>query len=100
MSRIARGVLVTALSVAAVGTWLASRPARAQAQSRTAVDHAPRYQVNVVATGNQPGWLVLDTQTGAMELWQRDADAYEVTRYQFGGTTGAARQVPDPAPRR
>ena len=100
MPRIARAVLVTLLGVSAVGVWLVSRPERAHAQSSPAIDHAARYQVNVVATGNQPGWLVLDTQTGAMELWQRDADAYEVTRYQFGGTTGTARQVPDPAPHR
>ena len=91
------GVIGIGLCATAVaGTWLVVQPSSARAQ---AVQGPPpgRYALTVMAQpSGQPRWVIMDTQTGTMELWQRDGGAFQVMRYEFGGTTGAVRRVADP----
>ena len=89
-------VLTAAVSgIAVAAGWAAFRPDRARAQA----PQVPpvHYEVSVMpAPEGLPRWLIVDTQTGTMELWQREAGGFQVTRYQFGGPVGTTRRVADP----
>ena len=91
-------VLTAAVSgIAVAAGWAAFRPDRARAQAPQVPPVPVHYEVSVIpAPAEQPRWLIVDTQTGTMELWQRDAGAFQVTRYQFGGPIGTTRRVADP----
>ena len=102
MTRVATGILLVAV---AASVWALGRPTSALAQAQAHADDGAtsRYQLSVLEGASQPRqplWVVLDTRTGAMELWRPGNGGFDVTRLQFAGTTGATRHVAIPEPTR
>lgn len=103
MSRMVRVATGVALVAMAASVWVFGHPMSAHAQSRGDDGSPPRYQLSVLESASQPRqaqWVVLDTRTGAMELWLPGNGGFDVTRLQFAGTTGATRHVAIPEPSR
>ena len=101
MSIHTRVVVVGLGGIATAATWLALHPSSARAQAAQVPPVPDHYELSVVPDpSGQPRWVITDIRTGTMELWQREGGAFQVTRYQFGGTVGTARRVADPPPAR
>jgi hypothetical protein len=103
MSRMARVATAVALVTVATSVWVVGRPTSAEAQAHSDDGTPPRYQLSVLESASQPRqpqWVVLDTRTGAMELWLPANGGFDVTRLQFAGATGATRHVAIPEPSR
>lgn len=104
MQRMARVTAAGAAVVAvAASAWVVGHPSSAQAQAHADDGTPPRYQLSVLESAAQPRqaqWVILDTRTGAMELWLPGNGGFDVTRLQFAGTTGATRHVAIPEPSR
>ena len=96
MSRLARTSVGLFLLAVTAGVWFASRPARAQAPGQAAAAAVgPRYEIRTLSTD---GWVILDTESGAFEVWGwvPRGPAYQVQRGTFGTTALTTRLVPAP----
>ena len=97
MSRLRRTSVGLFLLAVTAGVWFASRPARAQATGPAAAAAAagPRYEIRTLSAG---GWVILDTQSGAFEVWGYvpRGPSYQVQRAEFGATALTTRVVPAP----
>lgn len=101
MPRITRLPVAVALALVPAAGWLMGGPGKAQAQAPANDQALSRYQLSVLESASQPRqpqWVILDTRTGAMELWLPGNGGFDVTRLQFAGATGATRHVATPEP--
>lgn len=72
--RLALAAVVTLAAAAALGAQDFSRPRPERARGRYQIIHNP----------DAPGWIILDSETGAFEQWIPKGDRFGVIRCYYG----------------